>query len=228
MTDLKTEMIEFPSNGGTTPGYLVEPKGNGPFPGVIVLQEWWGLIPHIKEVAERVAAEGFVVIAPDLYHGKQTDEPNEAKKLAMALDRQRAILEVSDAAKYLAAREDVFPKKVGVMGFCMGGGLSLSAAAHNGGFGAAVCFYGRPLEAADTANISCPVLGLYGEEDHGIPVSLVNDFEKELEAKQITHDIHVYAGAQHAFFNDTRAAYHPEAAADAWQRTLNWFRTHLQ
>jgi carboxymethylenebutenolidase len=155
-------------------------------------------------------------------------EPDEARKLAMALDRQRAIQEISAAAKFLTQREDVAPKQAGMVGWCMGGGLSLSTAAHNGVIGAAVCFYGRPLEADDTAKLKVPVLGLFGEEDHGIPVSLVQDFEKELDAQGVTHDIHIYAGAQHAFFNEERPqAYNAAAAEDAWKRTLAWFRQHL-
>ena len=227
MTNPKIGMIQFPSNGNTASGYLALPSGSGPFPGVIVLQEWWGLVPHIQDVVDRMAREDFVALAPDLYHGERAEEPDEARKLAMALDRGRAIAEVSTAAHYLAGRNDIHPKKIAVVGFCMGGGLSLSAAAHNGSFGTVVVFYGRPLEATDTAKIGCPVLGFFGELDQGIPLSLVNDFEKELEANQIPHELHVYAGAEHAFFNDTRAAYHPEAAADAWQRTIKWLQNHL-
>jgi carboxymethylenebutenolidase len=222
------QMIEFPSNAHHTPGYLVQPEGAGTYPGVVVIQEWWGLNPHIKEVAERFAAEGFVALAPDLYYGEVAAEPDEARKLAMALDRGRAVGECSAAAKYLSGLSNVAPKKIGTVGFCMGGGLSLSTAAHNGVIGAAVAFYGRPLEADDTAKVGAPVLGLYGEEDQGIPVSLVRDFEEELAENNIPHEIHIYPGAGHAFFNETRPqAYHPEAAADAWERTLGWFRKHL-
>ncbi len=222
------EMIQFASNGHTTPGYLALPKGDGPHPGVVMIQEWWGLVGHIKDVADRLAAQGFVVVAPDLYHGESAKEPDEAKKLAMALDRQRAILEIDAAAKYLRGRDDVQPKKIGIVGWCMGGALALSAAAHSDEFAAVVAFYGRPLEAADTAKVKAAVLGLYGQEDHGIPVSIVHDFDKELERAGVTHYVHIYAGAGHAFFNDGRPeAYHSEAAADAWGRTLAWFRQHL-
>ncbi|MDA1330259.1 MAG: dienelactone hydrolase family protein [Chloroflexi bacterium] len=229
MANPNARMIDYPSNAHQTPGYLVLPEGEGPFPAVVAIQEWWGLNDHMKQIGQRLAAAGFVALVPDLYHGEMAEEPNEARKLAMALDRQRAIEEISAAGHFLAARDDVAPKKVGIIGWCMGGGLSLSTAAHNGIIGAAVCFYGRPLEAGDTAKINAPVLGLFGELDGGIPVSLVQDFEKELEKNAIPHHIHVYAGAQHAFFNDTRPqAYNPDAAQDAWQRALDWFSTHLQ
>lgn len=226
------EMIQFPSGDHHTPGFLALPKGGGPFPAVVVIQEWWGLVPHIKEVAERFAGEGFTALAPDLYYGQAASEPDEARKLAMTLDRERAIDEIAAAADYLAGMTQVAPKKIGTVGWCMGGGLSLSAAAYHGGadrgdIAAAVCFYGRPLDAADTSRLTVPILGLYGSEDQGIPVSAVRDFESELIRHQVPHEINIYDGAHHAFFNDTRPAYDPVASADAWQRTLDWFGRHL-
>lgn len=222
------QLIKFPSNSHTTSGYLAIPDGESRFPAVVAIQEWWGLVGHIKDVADRLAAQGFVTLAPDLYHGESASEPDEARKLAMALDRQRAIDEIVAAAKYLKSLEYVSPKRVGVVGWCMGGGLALSAAAHSAEIDAVVCFYGRPLEAADTAKLEAPVLGLYGELDTGIPQSIVQTFDKELQKAGTHHYIHTYAGAQHAFFNDGRPhSYHAEASADAWGRTLAWFRQHL-
>lgn len=229
MKTLKGQMIDYPVNGGLVPGYLSLPEGEGPFPAVICIQEWWGLVGHIKEVADRLAAAGFVTLAPDLYHGQAASEPDEARKLAMALDRQRAIEEISAAGHYLTDMDEVGSTQVGVVGWCMGGGLALSTAAYNGVVGAAVCYYGRPLEAGDTAKLKAPVLGLYGELDQGLPISLVNDFEKQLEAAGVPHEIHVYSDAHHAFFNEERPqAYNADAATDAWQRTLAWFRHHLK
>jgi carboxymethylenebutenolidase len=198
-------------------------------PGVVVIQEWWGLVPHIKDVAERFAREGFVALAPDLYHGEAADEPDEARKLAMALDANRAVQEIAAAARYLKKMSHVAPQKVGVVGWCMGGGLSLSTAANHADLiGAAVVFYGRPLTASDTAKLQVPVLGLYAEHDHGIPVEAVTAFEAEMQKQRVPHEVHVYPGASHAFFNDTRPQiYQAEAAQDAWQKTLAWFRTYL-
>jgi carboxymethylenebutenolidase len=221
------KMIQFPSNAHQTPGYLAIPEGNGPFSAVVAIQEWWGLVGHIKDVADRFAAEGFVTLAPDLYHGQIAEEPNEARKLAMALDRNSAIKEISAAVEYLRSIDQVRNSKVGTVGWCMGGGLALSAAANGADVNAVVCFYGRPLEVHDTAKLTSPVLGLYGDKDGGNPLSVVQDFDKDLERHNVPHHIHVYAGAEHAFFNDERPAYHPEAAADAWQRTLAWFRQYL-
>lgn len=222
------EMISYPVNGSTTtPAYLsLPPAGHGP--AVVIIQEWWGLVGHIKDVADRLASEGFVVLAPDLYHGESASEPNEAKKLAMAMDRQRAIAEITAAADHLRGLSSVDPKKVGVMGWCMGGALSLSAAANSSAFDAVVCFYGRPLEAGDVAKLGTPTLGIYGELDAGIPLSLVHAFDNELEKNGTPHHIHTYSGADHAFFNNDRPeVYHPEASADAWQRTLAWLRQYL-
>ncbi|MEX2144477.1 MAG: dienelactone hydrolase family protein [Anaerolineales bacterium] len=227
------QMIEFPSNGHQTPGYLSLPENPGRFPAVIAIQEWWGLVGHIKDVADRLAAEGFVTLAPDLYHGQTASEPDEARKLAMALDRRRAVDEILAAARYLRSLEIVQTGKVGIIGWCMGGALALTTAASghlaSGLVDAVVCFYGRPLDARDTANIKAPVLGLYGELDTGIPGSIVMEFQQQLAAAKVEHDIHVYPGADHAFFNDDRPeAYHAEAAADAWVRALDWFRRHLK
>lgn len=112
--------------GPTTPGYLAMPAQAGRFPGIVVIQEWWGLVPHIKDVTERFARGGFVALAPDLYHGQAADEPDEARKLAMALDRERAVQEILAASRFLRSLDEVTPKKIGVVGWCMGGGLALS------------------------------------------------------------------------------------------------------
>lgn len=218
--------ILYPSNAHQTPGYLAIPSGPGPYPGVIAIQEWWGLVGHIKSVADRLAAEGFVVLAPDLYHGETASEPDEARKLAMALKRGQAIEEIHAAADYLKTLANT-NGKVGYVGWCMGGGLALStAAAHPAD--AVVCFYGRPLEASEAARIQAPVLGLYGEKDAGIPLSLVHDFEQQLAAQGTPHSIQIFPEADHAFFNEDRpSVYHPQAAAAAWQQTLAWLRQHL-
>jgi len=229
MANIKTQMIEFPINAHSTPGYLAQPDDDQLHPGIVVIQEWWGLVPHIKAVADRFAREGFIALAPDLYHGQAADEPDEAMKLAMALDAQRAVQEIAAAARYLKKSEAVAPKKIGVVGWCMGGGLSLSTAAyHSDLIGAAIAFYGRPLTAGDTAKLKVPVLGLYAEHDHGIPVEAVQAFKEEMEKHGVPHEVQIYPDTQHAFFNDTRSqVYNAAAAQDAWQKSLAWFRKYL-
>lgn len=228
MANQRTERIDFPSNEHTTPGFLAQPDDEADHPAVVVIQEWWGLVPHIEDVARRLSAEGFIALAPDLYHGQHADEPDEARKLAMALERDTAVAEILAAARYLAGLDRVAPKKIGVVGWCMGGGLALSAAAEDGNLGGVVSFYGRPLSADDTARLHIPVLALYAEHDHSITSDDVESFESALAENSVPHQVHTYAGTQHAFFNDTRPGiYNPIAAADAWRRTLAWFRLHL-
>ncbi len=230
MPQISTLPVDIPWDDSVVPGYLARPADDADHPGIVVIQEYWGLVPHIEDVARRFAAEGLYALAPDLYHGEAATEPDEARKLAMALDRDRAVREILAAAHYLASLSTVQPKKIGVVGWCMGGGLALSTAAHDasGEIGAVVAFYGRPLGPEDAALIRAPVLGLYGSADHGIPVAAVNEFGLLLSKNNVPHHMEIYPGAPHAFFNDTRESYRPQAAADAWRRTLDWFRQNLQ
>ncbi len=223
------EMIEFKSNGGTTEGYLSAPE-SGTGPGVIVLPEWWGLVPHIKEVANRFAAEGFVALAPDLYHGESAKSPDEAGKLMMALDIDQTEKDLRGAVNYLLGHEAVTSDKVGTVGFCMGGVLALYAATKNAQVGACVIFYGiHPKVQPDLANLQAPVLGLYAEKDSSVPPSAVRELESKLQSLGKSVEMHSYTDTDHAFFNDTRPEiYDPAAAADAWRRTIDFFRQHLR
>lgn len=228
MPESVSRMVNYPSNDHSTPAYLSHPVEAGRYPGLVVIQEWWGLVPHIMDVADRFAREGFYALAPDLYHGQTASEPDEARKLAMELDRDRAVAEIVAAVHHLQQLDRVSPKKIGVVGYCMGGMLTIATAAACQEVGAAVAFYGGAHLIDGVPHIQCPVLGLFGEEDHGIPLENVRSFERELEKFGIPHEIHVYPGAGHAFFNDARPqVYHPEAAKDAWARTLRWFRAYL-
>ena len=222
------EMVQFPFAGGTTGGYLSEP-GQGGGPGVVVIQEWWGLVDHIKDVCDRFAAEGFVALAPDLYHGKTTKSPDEAGKLMMAMRIDEAERDLSAAVDYLSTLDSTTSKRLGVVGFCMGGALALYTATKNPKVGACVVFYGgHPKVKPDLPNLSAPVLGLYAEKDGFVTPESVRDLERQLKdlGKQI--DVNIYKDTDHAFFNDTRPeVYNAEAAADAWQRTVEFLRKHL-
>jgi carboxymethylenebutenolidase len=210
-----------------TPGYLAQPsQGRGA--GVVVIQEWWGLVPHIQEVCERFARQGYVALAPDLYHGKAASEPDEARKLVMEMDRERAVREIIAATVYLKGLAQVAPKKVGVVGFCMGGMLAVTNAATSQHVDATVAFYGMPRDLSVVERIKSPLLGLFAEHDHGITPEMVKEFEARLEKSGTAHAVHVYPGTQHAFFNDTRPQiYNAQAAQDAWKRTLDWFQRNL-
>ena len=222
------QMVEFQSNGGTARGYLSAPE-SGRGPGVIVIQEWWGLVPHIGEVADRFAAEGFVALAPDLYHGDVARSPDEAGKLMMALDIARAEKDLRGAVQHLLGHEATEGAAVGTVGFCMGGVLSLYAASKNEQVGACVVFYGiHPKVEPDFGRLRAPVLGLYAERDQFVPPEAVRALEETMREHGKSIETHIYPGADHAFFNDTRPEVHdPEAAEDAWRRTIEFFRKHL-
>ena len=222
------EMVQFPFAGGKTGGYLATPK-QGSGPGVIVIQEWWGLVDHIKDVCDRFAGEGFVALAPDLYHGKSTKSPDEAGKLMMAMRIDEAERDLSAAAEYLDTQDSITSDKLGVVGFCMGGALALYTATKNANIGACVVFYGgHPRVKPDLPNLHAPVLGLYGANDRSIPPDAVRELERKTKALGKEIEVKIYEGADHAFFNDTRPqVYNAAAAADAWQRTIAFLRQHL-
>jgi len=205
-------------------GYLARPQGDEPAPAIVVIQEWWGLNEHIKDVTRRFADEGFVALAPDLYHGVVTSEPDEARKQVMELDMMAAVQEIQAAVDYLLAQEYVSGEKAAIIGFCMGGRLVLQTGLVAENLSAIIPFYGTPLTAEEVANVKAPVLGLYGANDGGIPVDSVRIMQTALDAAGIENEIVVYDGAPHAFFNDTSASYRPEAAADAWARVLAWLQ----
>ena len=188
-----------------------------------------GLVPHIQEVADRFAAAGFVALAPDLYHGDVARSPDEAGKLMMALDIERTEKDLRGAIDYLLGHEAVEGGRVGTVGFCMGGVLSLYAAAVNERVGACVVFYGiHPKVEPPLERLRAPVLGLYAERDAFVPPAAVRALEARLKELGKSVEMHIYPGTDHAFFNDTRPeVYDAAAAADAWRRTVQFFREHL-
>jgi carboxymethylenebutenolidase len=220
-------MVEYPANGAKTAAYLATPKA-GKGPGVVVIQEWWGLVDHIKKVCDRFANEGFSALAPDLYHGKTATEPDEAGKLFMALNVGQAEKDLKGAVTHLLQHSST--KKVGVVGFCMGGQLALFAATLNPAVGAAVDFYGvHPNVKPDYSKLSGPVLGLFAEKDGFVTPQVARDVDAAIKKAGKSSEIHIYPGVDHAFFNDERAdVYNKAAAEDAWRRTLAFFRQHVK
>ena len=224
---IQTSMIDYQANGEKPTGYLTRPSGEGRWPGVVVIQEWWGLEPHIKDIADRFARAGFVALAPDLYHGQVAGEPDEAMKLARGMDKPRALKEVTSAVTHLKS-QSFCSGKVGTIGYCMGGGLSLLTACNSRDVDAAVIYYGGNPDPIDQVqNVRCAILGLYGGADGGIPPSRVAQLGEALEQHGKTYDLHIYGGAPHGFFNDTRESYRKEFSEDAWQRTLAFFADNL-
>ena len=217
--------VKFKANGHSCEGYVA---GKGP--AVVVIQEWWGLVKHIEEVVDRFASEGFLAIAPDLYHGKSTESPGEAERLKMELDVARADREIAGAGEYLLTRPDCTSKKYGVVGFCMGGQLALFAATLDPSIGACVNFYGiHPNVKPDYRKLSGPVLGLYAEKDGFVTPDVARGVDKAIKDAGKSSEIHIYPGVDHGFFNDDRPDVHDKpASADAWKRTLALFRQHLK
>lgn len=225
------EMVEFPSNGSTGTGYLATPDVGAGL-GLIVIQEWWGLVPHIEDVCERFAAEGFTALAPDLYHGEKTTEPDEAGKYLMSLNLERAAKDMSGAIDFLQASDRVRGDGVGVVGFCMGGGLTLMLATQRpDAVKAAVPFYGFiPWDSAqpDWSAIAGAVQGHYAGEDEFFSEEKARELESMLQGLGKEVDFHYYEGAPHAFFNDTRPeVYDEHASSTAWVRTLEFLRAKL-
>ncbi len=225
------EHIEFPSNGHVGGGYLaVPPSGSGP--GLVVIQEWWGLVPHIEEVADRFAAAGFLALAPDLYHGKSASvgEPDEAGKLMMAMQLDQAGKDMSGAVGELQRRSG--RDSVGVVGFCMGGGLALVLACQRpDAVKACVAFYGVipwPDAQPDYSKLDAAVLVHVAEKDQMFSPEAAAGLEARLSELGKQAQFHLYAGADHAFFNDTRPDVHDAAAAElAWGRTLELLHAQL-
>jgi carboxymethylenebutenolidase len=224
------ERVEFPSNGHTAGGYLALPAEPGP--GVVVIQEWWGLVPHIEDVCDRFAGEGFAALAPDLYHGETTTEPDEAGKLMMALNLAQAARDMAGAVALLRDHDAVTGDAVGVTGFCMGGGLALVLACQQGAaIGACVPYYGLiPWENAqpDWSALQAAVQGHYAGDDGFFTPEAARELEAQLRDLGKEVEIFIYEGADHAFFNDTRPeVYDEQAAILAWSRTLTFLRQKL-
>jgi carboxymethylenebutenolidase len=224
---MQSQDITFPSNGDSAMGFFANPEKGVPLPGIVVIQEWWGLDAHIREIVRRFAELDFVALGPDLYHGVVVDEPDDARKEAMGLDRGRAMKEIDGAVKYLQSLPEVQPKKIGIVGFCMGGGIALHVATRNPDIGAVVAFYGGGAPGAEAfAGSNASILNIVGDRDRVLPS--IQALDAGLQSYPHPHELIVYTDADHAFFNDVRPhAFKADAADDAWKRTINWFRKHL-
>ena len=227
------EIVEFPSNGGTGSGYLAAPDGGAASTaGIIVLQEWWGLVDQIKRTCDRFADDGFTALAPDLYHGTTVPltEPDEAGKQMMALEMGTAAKDLSGAVDELVRRTG--RSEVGVIGFCMGGGLALVLATQRpDAVKAVVPAYGLipwPDARPDYTKLDAAVLGHAAEQDDYFTPEAARELEAELKGLGKNVEFHIYPGAGHAFFNEDRPeAYHPESAEQLWGRTVAFFRQTL-
>jgi carboxymethylenebutenolidase len=222
--------VRFASNGGEATGYLAAPRFPDA-PGVVVMQEWWGLDDHIRSVCNRLSEAGFFALAPDLYRQEPTTQPDEAQQRMMALSMEQAVKDMRGAAEYLVALDGVRGEHVGVVGFCLGGGLALWAAASSAIVGAAVTYYYvMPHGKPDFAKIDCSVLGHFGTADEFIPLEDSHALESQLRDAGIDVTFDYYDGAGHAFFNDTNrlGTYNPDTAERSWTRTTAFLEEHLR
>jgi carboxymethylenebutenolidase len=227
------EMVEFASNGDTAGGYLALPAST-PAPGVLVLQEWWGLNPQIKGVADRLAAEGFVALAPDLYHGDlaEHDEMDKAAHLMSSMPIDRAARDMGGAVDFLLGHDATSGASVAAIGFCMGGAMTLLVSALQGDkIGAAVPFYGAPLgdQAPEWSGLTAPVLMHAAANDDFFPPAALEALGEELRGMGRDVTVHVYPGTGHAFANETNAlgTYDADAAKTAWDRSIAFLRSKL-
>jgi carboxymethylenebutenolidase len=221
--------IEFPTGAGSAPGYLAVPAAaHGP--ATIILQEWWGVDDHIRSVCDRLAAAGFFALAPDLYRGQTTTQPSEAEQKMMALSMDLAEQDMCGAAEFLASQPGVEGPGVAAVGFCLGGGLALWAAATCPNITAAVTYYYvMPHGKPDFAQIKGPVLGHFGTADAFISLKDAKLLEMELRTAGVDVIFDKYTGAGHAFFNDTNrlGTYDAQAAERSWERTVTFLRGAL-
>ena len=230
--DLISSMVEYNTSDRALSGFLCRPKGTEPLPALLLIQEWWGLNDHIKEVAQRLAKEHYVVFAPDLYSrlgNVVTQNAAEAAKLSEAIPTDQLLSDLLGAVRYLKGLPHVNERKVGVIGFCVGGSYALSLACRTEEIRCAVPFYGEVPPDAELEKLSAPLLYFYGEEDGWIQKEEVQRLKSTLKRCKKVAEIKTYPGTPHAFFNDTRReVYNPEAARDAWKRSLQFLKKYLK
>ena len=226
----KSRTVQYRSGSETVSGYLALPEKTGKHPAVIVIHEWWGLNDWVKGEADKLASHGYVALAVDLYRGKSTTDPEVAHELSRGLPQDRAVRDLKAAFSYLASRADVEANKIGVVGWCMGGGYAILLAENEPKLAACVVNYGAlPTEQADIERIEASVLGNFGAEDRGINPESVHAFTNAMKTAGKSIDVKIYDGAGHAFENpNNKSGYRPEAAKDAWGRTLAFLEEKLK
>jgi carboxymethylenebutenolidase len=224
------KQVTYKSGDEKVSGMLYEPSGNGPFPAIVVIHEWWGLNDWVKEQASKLADQGYVTLAIDLYRGHVAASPEEAHELMRGVPDDRATRDLLAASSYLRSLKNVKADKVGSIGWCMGGGYSLNLAINDPKLAATVINYGHLATEPETLKkIGAPILGSFGGQDKGIPPADVQKFADELKKLGKSVEVKVYPDAGHAFENpNNKAGYRADDAADAWQRTVAFFADHLK
>lgn len=224
------QAITFPSGDGTAQGLLYLPQGGGPHPALVVIHEWWGLNDWIKHEAAGYAAQGYVALAVDLYHGKVATDPELAHELMRGLPQDQGVRDLVGAVTYLRSRKDVDHKRIGAVGWCMGGGYALQLAIADPALRAVAINYGAlATDKADLARIHARILGNFGGQDRGIPPDAVHAFAATMKSLGKPVDVKIYPDAGHAFENpNNKGGYRPTDAADALSRIDHFFTTELK
>jgi carboxymethylenebutenolidase len=222
--------VSYKSGDETVNGISYTPQGKGPFPALVVIHEWWGLNDWVKDEASKLADQGYVALAIDLYRGKVATTPDEAHQIMRGVPEDRANRDLLAASAYLASQKNVDPNRVGSIGWCMGGGYSLDLAINDPKLKAAVINYGHlAADDATLKKINAAILGIFGGQDKGIPVADVNKFESQLKAQGKTVEIHVFPNAGHAFENpNNKQGYRADDAAEAWKLTTAFLAKYLK
>lgn len=222
--------VSYPSGAETVKGMLYAPTGKAPFPAIVVIHEWWGLNDWVKEQASKLADQGYVTLAVDLYRGKVAATPDEAHELSRGLPHDRADRDLTAAVQFLKSQKNIRKEKIGAIGWCMGGGYALDVALEEPTLAADVINYGHlATDEASLQKIHAPILGIFGGQDRGIPVDDVKKFEQQLKSLGKDVEIHIYPDAGHAFENpNNKSGYRAEDAADAWNRIIAFFARTLK
>lgn len=230
-TEVSTETVNYydKADGSTVSGYLAQPEGEGPFPALVLIHEWWGLNDNIRDLAEQYAAEGYVALAVDLYEGESATAPDEAGALAGAVreNTDEAFANLDAALAYLQTQSNVDGDRLGSVGWCFGGQWSYNMAKNNLGTKVSVMYYGRFNAEDDLSMMRAQILGHFGEDDRGILVDDVEQFKAKLSTLEGEHAVYIYPNAGHAFANEDRDAYVEEAAQKAWERTQEFLAENL-
>jgi len=222
-------MIQVPAGEEKIAGYLAKPAGKGPFPALLLVHEWWGLNDQIKGIADRLAGEGYLALAVDLYGGRVAADADQAHMLMAGLSDDNAVKFLQAGFDYLQSQPDVQKDRIGSIGWCMGGGYSLLLALNQPKLAACVMFYGRVvLNQEKMKQLNCPVLGLFGEKDQAITPMDAMQFNKMGEVLGKDVEVHEYKDAGHGFFNETGKNYNAEASKDAWAKTTAFLAKNLK
>lgn len=231
MAIVRTSNIDLKTNGDGAYAFVAQPDDDAQHPGIVLIQEWWGIEPHVRQLAQRLAAENFVVAVPDLYHGKIATEPDDARKMVMMIrsNLDKAAQEIIGALETVKAMPNVEPKKLGLMGFCVGGFMTYFVASRYPDLGAVVPFYGAGYEPIpeEVARVNAPVLAFYGKRDHSISMEQIEKIERIYKeaGKEIT--VKVY-DADHAFINPDHGSGNEDAAREAWSVAVDFLKRQLK